>query len=225
MSTAALKRKALRVHQVLLDYYGSPDWSGKKPPLDELISTILSQNTNDRNRDRAFANLLDTFPTWGEVRDAQLPEVIESIRSAGLANQKGQRIQQILRDISRERGSLDLQFLKEMTLEDARTWLTGFKGVGPKTAAIVLLFSLGKAAFPVDTHVHRVSGRLGLLPARMTAEAAHTHLEYILSPDTYHAAHLNMIRLGREVCKAQRPQCSGCVLKRLCNYYRTQRRM
>ena len=224
MSTASLKRKALRVHQVLLDVYGDEGWHSNKPPLDELISTILSQNTNDRNRDRAFANLRATFPTWEEVRDAPLVDVIDSIRSAGLANQKGQCIQSMLHDLTLERGSLDLEFLRYMPLEEARSWLTSYKGVGPKTAAIVLLFSLDKSAFPVDTHVYRVSGRLGLRPVKMTADDSHAYLESILPPDTYYAAHINLIRLGREVCSARSPDCPNCVLKRMCNYYRAQTR-
>lgn len=224
MSTAALRRKALRAHQVLLDVYGDPEWRSKKPPLDELVSTILSQNTNDGNRDRAFANLKAKFPTWEAVRDAPPEAVIDTIRSAGLANQKGPRIQRILLDVNIERGDLELEFLRHLDVDEARKWLTKFKGVGPKTAAIVLLFSLDKSAFPVDTHIHRVTGRLGLRPEDMTADQAHAHFESIMAPDTYYAAHLNLIRLGREVCRARKPECVQCVLKKQCNYYRAQTR-
>ncbi len=158
----------------LMAFYGRPEWRDPLPPLDELVSTILSQNTNDRNRDLAYQSLRRRFPTWEQVRDAASPDVVEAIRIAGLANQKGPRIQAVLREITAERGALDLGFLADLTVEEAHAWLTHFKGVGPKTAAIVLVFSLGKPAFPVDTHVYRVSGRIGLRPEKMSVEEAHT---------------------------------------------------
>jgi endonuclease-3 len=158
------------------------------------------------------------FPAWEQVCDADLASVIAAIRPAGLANQKGPRIRQVLGEIYMLRGSFDLNFLKGLPLEEARAWLMKFRGVGPKTAAIVLLFSLDMPAFPVDTHIFRVTGRIGLLPERMTVEAAHHHLEELLPPDTYYAAHLNMIRLGRELCTARKPYCSHCPLRKLCKY-------
>jgi endonuclease-3 len=188
------------------------------PPLDELVSTILSQNTNDNNRDRAFNALRAKYPTWEKVRDARTESVIAAIRTAGLANQKGPRIQQVLRAITKERGELDLFFLKDLPLEEARTWLTKFNGVGPKTAAIVLCFSLNRPAFPVDTHIYRITGRIGLRPEKMTVEKAHPHLESLLPPETYYAAHLNLIRLGREVCHARKPDCPHCPIRKLCRY-------
>lgn len=209
---------ARQVHQRLLDFYGEPRWRNPLPPLDELVSTILSQNTNDTNRDRAFNALRAAFPTWEAVRDAEPEAVIAAIRPAGLANQKGPRIQQVLREITGERGRLDLDFLKALPPEDARTWLLKFKGVGPKTAAIVLCFSLGKPAFPVDTHIYRVTGRLGLRPGKMSVEQAHPHLEVLLPPGAFHAAHLNLIRLGREVCAARKPLCGRCPLQDLCAF-------
>jgi endonuclease-3 len=202
----------------LLEFYGEPLWRNPLPPVDELVSTILSQNTNDVNRDRAFESLRARFPAWEQVRDASTEEVIEAVRVAGLANQKGPRIQQVLREITAERGSLDLSFLAEMPLEEARAWLTRFNGVGPKTAAIVLCFSLGRPAFPVDTHVYRVTGRIGLRPPMMTVEQAHPHLESLLPPETYYAAHLNLIRLGREICIARKPNCPVCPVYALCEY-------
>lgn len=212
------KEKALKVHQKLIEAFGEPTWRNPLPPVDELVSTILSQNTNDVNRDRAFDSLRAKFPTWEEVRDADTDEVIEAVRVAGLANQKGPRLQQVLRDITAERGSLDLSFLEDMPLEEARDWLTRFKGVGPKTAAIVLCFSLGRSAFPVDTHVYRVTGRIGLRPEKMTVEQAHPYLESVFPPETYYAAHLNIIRLGREVCAARKPNCPACPVHELCDY-------
>ena len=147
-------------------------------------------------------------------------EVIEAVRVAGLANQKGPRIQNVLRAITEERGSLDLSFLEDYSVEQAMDWLTKFKGVGPKTASIVLMFSLDKPAFPVDTHVHRISGRLGLRPAKMSADKAHEHLAAQFPPETYYAAHLNIIRLGREICNARKPKCDLCPLQDLCDYYK-----
>lgn len=214
--------RALAVHQALLDFYGLPVWRNPLPPVDELVSTILSQNTNDTNRDRAFNSLRERFPTWEEVRDAPPEEVIEAIRTAGLANQKGPRIQGVLKEISDQRGEINLDFLEEFSPEEARDWLMQFKGVGPKTAAIVLQFSLGKPAFPVDTHIFRVSGRIGLRPPQMNADKAHDHLANLFPPETYYAAHLNIIRLGREICQARRPDCSICPLQKLCAYYVTE---
>jgi len=214
-----MKAKALQVHQRLLDLYGEPLWRNPLPALDELVSTILSQNTNDNNRDRAFAALVAAFPTWEAVRDAPEAAVIEAIRPAGLANQKGPRIQAVLRAITAERGALDLRFLEDYSAEAAMAWLLKFKGVGPKTATIVLQFALGKPAFPVDTHIHRISGRLGLRPEKMSADQAHPHLAALFPPETYYAAHLNIIRLGREICAARKPACERCPLQDLCDYY------
>jgi endonuclease-3 len=213
-----LKTRALRIHKALLKAFGEPRWRSPLPPIDELVSTILSQNTNDTNRDRAFNSLCAKFPTWEGVRDANVEDVIAAIRTAGLANQKGPRIQGVLQAITKERGSLDLDFLADLPTEEARAWLTKFNGVGPKTAAIVLCFSLGKPAFPVDTHIYRVTGRVGLRPEKMTVEQAHPYLESLLPPETYYAAHLNIIRLGREICDARKPLCPRCPIIKLCDY-------
>lgn len=209
---------ALDVHKTLLAFFGEPIWRNPLPPVDELVSTILSQNTNDINRDKAFDALIACFPTWEEVRDAPADEVIECVRVAGLANQKGPRIQKVLHEITAERGELDLSFLANLPLEEARAWLMKFNGVGPKTAAIVLCFSLGRPAFPVDTHVYRVTGRLGLRPEKISVEEAHPHLESLFPPETYYAAHLNIIRLGREICHARKPDCIQCPLKEICRH-------
>ena len=213
-----LSKRALEVHQRLLEVYGEPIWRNPLPAIDELVSTILSQNTNDLNRDRAFNSLRAKFPTWEKVRDADVEAVIAAIRPAGLANQKGPRIQQVLQDITAERGSLNLSFLAALSMDEARAWLTKFNGVGPKTAAIVLCFSLGMPAFPVDTHIYRVTGRIGLRPERMTVEQAHPHLEALFPPETFYAAHLNLIRLGRETCGARKPLCGKCPIRDLCDF-------
>jgi endonuclease-3 len=213
-----LKTRAIAIHERLTEAFGEPIWRTPLPAIDELVSTILSQNTNDINRDRGFNALRAKFPTWEAVRDAKAEDVINAIRPAGLANQKGPRIQQVLRAISEERGALSLDFLADLPVEEARAWLTKFNGVGPKTAAIVLCFSLNMPAFPVDTHIYRVSGRIGLRPEKMTVEQAHPHLESVFPPETYYAAHLNLIRLGREVCSARKPNCPKCPIIKLCEY-------
>jgi endonuclease-3 len=213
-----LREFAAEIHHRLAEFYGHPDWRPHLSPVGELVSTILSQNTNDLNRDIAYDALLDRFPSWEQVRDADPEQVMESIKPAGLANQKGPAIQNALKEISRERGEIELDFLKEMTSQEASDWLINLKGVGPKTAAIVLLFSLGMPAFPVDTHVYRVTGRLGIRPGKMSANKAHQFLAEQFEPETYYPIHLNIIRLGREICKARKPQCSLCPLIEICEY-------
>lgn len=201
-----------------MSHYGHPEWRNPLPAIDELVSTILSQNTSDTNRDKGFFALKDRYPSWEQVRDADPEDIVETIRPAGLANQKGPRIQHVLQEISALRGSLDLDFLKDYTPRQAADWLVQFKGIGPKTAAIVLQFSLDLPAFPVDTHVYRLTGRIGLRPEKMNADKAHPHMESLLPPDSYYAAHLNIIRLGREICHARKPLCSKCPLEDICNY-------
>jgi endonuclease III len=220
-SRAELVARAHDIHYRLLEYYGDPTWHPPMAPLDELVSTILSQNTNDRNRDLAFNSLRARFPTWEAVRDAPTESVMDAIRIAGLANQKGPRMQQVLREITAERGSLEIDFLRALPTEEARAWLLKFNGVGPKTAAIVLQFSLGKPAFPVDTHVYRVTGRLGLRPEKMNAEQAHTWFEDIFTPEMYGPAHMNIIRLGREICHARNPNHAVCPVRDLCTYFQS----
>lgn len=217
-----LAARAMTVHRRLLGAYGQPVWRLRLPPLDELVSTILSQNTNDDNRDRAFAALRKAFPTWEAVRDADPGDVVDAIKTAGLANQKGPRIQNVLRQITAQRGELDLDFLRDIPQAEVRSWLLSFKGVGPKTAAIVMQFALDMPAFPVDTHIHRVTRRLGLCPDKVSAEKAHKILADLFPPETYYAAHLNIIRHGREVCKARRPECERCTLTDVCDFYRQE---
>jgi endonuclease-3 len=201
--------------------YGPAVWRTPQPPLDEVVSTILSQNTNDLNRDRAFRALRERFPTWEAVRDAPRRAVVAAIRSGGLAEQKAPRIQGFLRAVTAEHGALDLDFLRRHPADEVQAWLRRFPGVGPKTAAIVMLFSLDMPAFPVDTHIYRVSGRLGLRPPKVSAEKAHSLLARLFRPEDYKDAHLNLIRLGREICQARRPACDRCPLTDLCDYYRT----
>jgi endonuclease-3 len=213
--------KALKIHELLLQEYGPRLWRPGGDPLATLVGTILSQNTNDVNRDRAFEQMRERFPSWEDVRDADPAELVEAIRTAGLANQKGPRIQNALRIITEQQGELSLDFLADMETEEARKWLISIKGVGPKTAAIVLCFALGKPAFPVDTHVHRVTKRLGLIGSKTTGEQAHTVLEALLPVKIYYPFHINLIAHGRQVCKSQQPRCEVCILQEHCDYFRT----
>ena len=212
-------QRITEIREALIAAFGMPVWRTPLPPVDELVSTILSQNTNDINRDKAFDTLKARFPSWEAVMTADPQAVIEAVRIAGLANQKGPRIQQALMDITEHTGgSLDLEFLRELPVEEAREWLMNIKGVGPKTAAIVLLFSMGIPAFPVDTHIYRVTGRLGLRPMKLNREQTHVYLEERIPPDYFYDLHLNIIRLGREVCGARKWECDRCPVEHLCPF-------
>ncbi len=206
----------------LLAKYGLPVWRTPLPALDELVSTILSQNTNDHNRDMAFERLRTRFPTWEAVCDAKVEDIIDAIRPAGLGNQKGKRIQAVLQQIHQEHQTLDLDFLVDWDREKIRKYLLQFKGVGPKTVAIVMQFSLGIPAFPVDTHIYRVTGRFGIRPLNMNVEDCHQYMEMLFKPEQYEAGHLNIIRLGREVCQARKPHCERCPLNERCFYFSEQ---
>lgn len=201
--------------------YGPRRWRRHHPPLDELIMTILSQHTSDTNTERAYRSLRARFPTWEAVRVARTGDVADAIRSGGLAEQKAPRIQMVLDAVLAERGALDLDHLAMLPLPEAKSWLTSLHGVGPKTAACVLLFSLGRPALPVDTHVHRVARRLGLIAPEVGAAAAHAILEAMLGADRerVYAFHVTMIAHGRAVCTARRPFCDRCVLTECCDYY------
>ncbi|NMC45924.1 MAG: endonuclease III [Chloroflexi bacterium] len=213
------QQNAQWMYNRLLEKFGQPTWRAPLPAIDELVSTILSQNTNDRNRDVAFERLRNRFPTWEAVRDADVDAIIDAIRPAGLGNQKGKRIKAVLQQISREQNQLDLSFLSDWKAEQIKEYLLQFKGVGYKTAAIVMQFSLGIPAFPVDTHIYRVSGRFGIRPAGMSVEDCHSYMEQLFKPEQYEAGHLNIIRLGREICQARKPQCTICPLNQRCAYF------
>ncbi len=207
------------VREELIIAFGEPEWRQPLPPVDELVSTILSQNTNDVNRDAAFGQLKKEFPNWQAVIDAPESAVVDSIRIAGLAKQKGPRIQQALRDILEfTEGEISLDFLKTKQVDQARDWLTNLNGVGPKTAAIVLLFSLGMPAFPVDTHIYRVTGRIGLRPQDINVEKAHQYLEERIPEEYYYDLHLNLIKLGREICGARKWYCYRCPIESFCEF-------
>jgi endonuclease III len=208
------------VAQALEARYGRPHWkTPSHTALDELVDCILSQSTNDANRDRAFDGLKATFASWEAVMTADTEAVVNAIKPAGLANQKAPRIQAVLRRIHAERGELNIDFLRDMDLEEARAWLVNLDGVGPKTAAIVLCFAFNRPAFPVDTHIHRVGMRIGFIPDKMNADKAHPYMEAIVPGDEHYPFHLQMIYHGRQVCTARRALCERCPLTEYCDYY------
>ena len=215
-----LSEKYEKIFQLLRDVYGQPEWRQHLPPVDELVSTILSQSTSDSNRDRGFNALKERFPDWESVMMAPVEEVTDTIRPAGLANKKAPRIQAALKRIEEDRGELELDFLADIPLDEALAWLTSMNGVGRKTASIVMLFSFDRPAFPVDTHVHRVTGRLGLIGPKVTADKAHQILENMGRPDTYYSMHLNLIQHGRQICSARNPKCDNCPLSGECDYFK-----
>ena len=188
----------------------------RSDPLEELILTVLSQHTSDVNAERAFEGLRAAFPTWDAVVRAPTRSVADAIRSGGLADTKAPRIQAILREVEARRGSFDLSSLAELSDDDAREELVSLPGVGPKTAAVVLSFSLGRDAMPVDTHVHRVTRRLGLVPPKTSAERADRLLHELVPEGLRTPLHVALIRLGREICKAPTPRCRICPLKDIC---------
>ena len=213
--------KALAVTERLTAVYGPRTLRPGRDPLDELVLTILSQNTSDINSGRAYRTLRERFPSWEAVLHAPTPLLYDAIKSAGLGNIKAPRIQRTLGAVLERRGELSLDFLDDLPLDEARRWLMELDGIGPKTAACVLLFALGKPALPVDTHVYRVAGRLGLIGPKVSAEAAHALLEAAVPPAHVYAFHVTMIQHGRLICQAQRPQCFACPLSDLCDSYRS----
>lgn len=200
--------------------YGRPRRTRRLDPLSELVLTILSQNTSDTNRDRAFESLRARFRDWNEVADAPPPAVEQAIRPGGLARIKSGVIREVLRRVRKEQGGMSLDHLARQPMEEGRRFLLGFRGVGEKTAACVLLFSCGHPAFPVDTHVHRIARRLGWIPRKASAAEAHGLLEPLIPAPRRLAAHVNFITLGRELCRPRRPACSACPLRRHCRHAR-----
>lgn len=208
--------KALEIHARLVREYGDRPWQSRADPLSELINTVLSQNTSDLNSGRAYESLRAALPTWEAVRDAPVGQVEAAIRCGGLAAIKAPRIQRILTGITAQHGNLDLCFLDDVPVDEARRWLMSLEGVGAKTAACVLMFSLCKPVMPVDTHVHRVSRRLGLAAEKDSPERTQEALESQVPPGDRYAFHINLIAHGRRTCKAQRPLCGECVVAGLC---------
>ena len=214
-SPARRRRKRVKADDVMAllgPIYGPCEWTPRYEAAPELVLTILSQHTSDLNSERAFANLMSTFDSLDAIAEAPVEEIEEAIRMGGLAAQKAPRIKSILLQIRDEVGSFDLSFLAEMPLAESKAWLTRLNGIGPKTAAIILCFSFGLPAMPVDTHIFRVSKRLGLIGEKVNADKAHDILEPMVAPEDVFPFHMYLIRHGRQVCKAQRPRCGECVL-------------
>jgi endonuclease-3 len=214
------------VLRLLRKEYGLRRWQPDRDPVSTLIATVLSQNTSDTNSNRAFSSLIDCFSNWESVAAATVEEIAECIRTGGLAEVKAQRIKLILERIQEQQGHLDLSFLEALPLPEAKSWLRQLPGVGPKTASCVLLFSLGKPALPVDTHVFRVARRLGLIDSKASPGRAHELLGKLVPPADVYTFHILMIEHGRRICKAQRPRCHLCVLQEPCpsDIYKHQKR-
>ena len=207
-----------RILALLTRAYGPRPWKCWGRGVDVLVETILSQNTSDTNSAAGFRQLRRRFKSWNQVADADVNEIERHIRVAGLSRQKAPRIRNILREIRQTRGKIDLQFLRELGDQEACKYLTSFKGVGPKTANCVLLFAFGKAMFPVDTHIHRIAQRLGLIPPKATAEQAHELLLPMIAPADRYSLHILLIEHGRKTCQAVNPECDVCVLCKMCPF-------
>lgn len=230
------QKKAKVLYDRLVEHFGEPKWNPDDAPdnnpdnnpdnapktevMDELIHTILSANTNDVNSGRAFAQLKERFGAdWDAVRMAPLDEIKEAIRPAGMYNQKAPNIVATLEAVIADRGNYDLRFLADLPVPEAMAYLTALPGVGHKTASIVMLFCFNRAAFPVDTHIQRISQRVGIGGRRSSPEQLKRRWETLLPPETYYPLHLNLIRHGRTICDARAPQCEICPLQTICDYY------
>lgn len=211
-----LKAKVRKITLLLEKQYGIPRREGPREALDILIETILSQNTNDRNRDKAFQRLKTRFPHWENVLSGQRKSIVSAIRPGGLAEQKARRIHEILRWIKEREGRLSLSFLKKMDSREIKKTIGSLKGIGPKTLHCLLLFGLRREAFPVDTHILRIGKRLGFIPEGMNAEKAHSWMVPFIPRGKSLSLHLNLIRFGREICRARNPQCGVCFLTNVC---------
>ena len=210
------KRSIERILGLLIEEYGNREWQPRESPLSVLVQTILSQNTSDTNSNRAFHSLLASFGSWDEVADASVSKIAGCIKAGGLGEIKARYIKQVLEEIRRRRNGFDLDFLRQLSLDEARDWLRQLPGVGMKTASCVLIFSLGMPALPVDTHVFRVAKRLGLVDSKSSVERAHKVLESLVPFGDVYQFHVLLIEHGRKTCKAQRPRCHQCVLRKLC---------
>ncbi len=217
-----VRKKAVKVCKILISKYGKEVSERKLPPLDELVMTILSQHTNDVNMFRAFKSLKEAYSSWEDVLAAPQDELAVTIRSSGMFNLKAKRIQATLREIQERVGKLDISHLETMEIPEAKEWLTSLHGVGPKTAAIVLLFSFELPVLPVDTHVWRVTKRLGIIDMKVSREKAHNLLEQIIPLDCIPSLNKNLVQHGREICRAQNPKCTDCILNHFCDYYCSQ---
>lgn len=216
------KKTVYRIKQInntielLKNEYDEMNWEVRREPISELVYTILSQHTSDVNSIRAFDNLIEKFKSFEEVKNASIREIETVIYRGGLSNIKALRIKEVLRIIYEDIGSFDLSFLSEMNINEAKSWLKSLPGIGPKTAAIVLCFSFGMPVMPVDTHIFRLSRRLGFISNKTNADDAHEILENMILPEKIFSFHMNLIKHGREICLARRPKCGLCVLSTIC---------
>ncbi|MFW9846951.1 MAG: endonuclease III domain-containing protein [Candidatus Thorarchaeota archaeon] len=215
------EKKIESICQLLIDSYGDIVVERALDPIGELVFTILSQNTTDINTNRAFNSLRAKYATWDEVLAAPQDRLARVIRSSGPFRVKAERIQATLAEIKKRVGSLDLTLLEDMETTEAMEWLTSLHGVGPKTAAIVLLFCFGKPVLPVDTHVWRVTKRLGLVPYNATRAKAQSLLQEIIPPSCLYSMNHNLVTHGRNICKAKNPRCDDCILRNHCSFYQS----
>jgi endonuclease-3 len=217
-SLKSKRERTSAVTTLLERFQGEPRWEGPSDPLDSLVRTLLSQSTNDNNRDLAYGRLRRGFHTWREVMEAPRAAVAEAIRPAGLSNQKSERLIAMLRWIEAEFGELNLGFLHEMPIDEAFKRFTRVKGIGVKTVAVVLMFACGRDVFPVDTHVHRIVRRLGLVPDKADAVKTFELMAPLVPPGKSYSLHMNLLRFGRTVCTARKPKCLECSLYDLCKW-------
>jgi len=216
------RRLVKHIAQNLEAAYGVPVNDNPYDPLSELILTILSQSTTDTNSRRAFENLKRRFPDWESARRARASSIAAAIKSGGLANSKSMVIKNALNEIKIRRGSLDLSFLHTSPVEEAREFLTSLAGVGPKTAACVLLFACNRKIFPMDVHILRITKRVGLIPERFSDEQSHKRMENLVPPNKHYSLHVNLIRHGRQICRPQNPKCDKCPLVEQCDFGQSQ---
>jgi len=214
------KRKLVKAADELLKQrYGNPA-PRRKDAVYELILTVLSQNTSDHNRDLAFGNLRQKFPEWEQVRTADIADIEEAIRPGGLAKQKSRNLLRILDWVKAQSGGYNLDWLGQMPLAEALDKLTSLPGVGIKTAAVVMCFSFNAPVFPVDVHIHRICRRWGLSPEKAAAETTHYLMQDLIPPGRWKELHLNMLKLGRSLCRPAKPNCPECPVKDVCQFYK-----
>jgi endonuclease III len=214
-------KQTVKIDRILAEEYGRKKFSGGIDPLTELVRTVLSQNTNDTNRDRAYKSMKAEYPTWERLAEAPISKIAAAIKVAGLANIRATRISKLLKAIYKSQGKYELDFLADWQDEAIREYLIKLEGIGPKTVACVMAFSLGRNIMPVDTHVYRVSQRLGIIPPKMSVAAAHIYFDNLKDALSLYQFHLNLIAHGRQICHARKPECTKCRLKADCSYNKT----
>lgn len=218
-----LNEKVVSIVKALEDKFGIPEPKSNLDPLSNLILTVLSQNTNDKNRDKAYQQLKQRFPSWDQVMGADVRQIEDAIRPGGLAKQKSERIKNILKWIHQEYGSLNLDKLCTMNPGEAIKEFCQLKGIGVKTISVVLMFSCGVDIFPVDTHVHRICRLLGLVPKNATAEKTFWLMQPHVPEGKSFSFHINLLKLGRTICLARKPRCEQCPISSFCDYFQSTR--